>query len=42
VVEAGRVADLVAIKGDPLADVRLLEAPAVVIQGGAVVKRSAP
>jgi len=41
VVEAGRVADLVAIKGDPLADVRLLEAPAVVIQGGAVVKRSA-
>lgn len=41
VVEAGRVADLVAIKGDPLADVRLLEAPAVVIQAGAVVMRSA-
>ncbi len=41
VVEAGRVADLVALKGDPLADVRLLEAPAVVIQAGAVVMRSA-
>jgi len=39
VVEAGRVADLVAVKGDPLLDVRLLEAPAVVIQGGAIVKR---
>lgn len=42
IVEAGRYADMVAVRGDPTADVRLLEAPAVVIQGGAVVKRSAP
>lgn len=42
VVEAGRVADLVAVAGNPLSDVRVLEAPAVVIQGGAVVKRATP
>ena len=42
VVEAGRVADLVAVGGDPLRDVRVLETPAVVIQGGVVVKRAAP
>jgi imidazolonepropionase-like amidohydrolase len=42
VVEAGRYADMVAVAGDPTADVRLLEAPAVVIKGGEVVKRSAP
>ena len=41
VVEPGRYADMVAVKGDPLADVTLLEAPAVVIQGGAVVKGAA-
>ncbi|MFV8282875.1 amidohydrolase family protein, partial [Christiangramia marina] len=42
VVEAGRFADMVAVQGDPTVDVRLLEAPAVVIQGGTVVKRSLP
>ena len=42
VVEPGRYADMVAVKGDPLADVTLLEAPAVVIQGGAIVKGRAP
>jgi len=42
IVEAGRFADMVAVKGDPTVDVRLLEAPAVVIQGGTVVKGSAP
>jgi imidazolonepropionase-like amidohydrolase len=42
VLEAGRMADMVAVAGDPLADVRLLEAPAVVIQGGEIVKRNAP
>lgn len=41
VIEAGRYADMVAVKGDPTVDVRLLEAPAVVIQGGAIVKGSA-
>jgi len=41
VVEPGRYADIVAVKGDPLVDVTLLEAPAVVIQGGAIVKGGA-
>jgi imidazolonepropionase-like amidohydrolase len=38
VLEAGRWADLVAVAGDPLADVRVLETVPVVIKGGAVVK----
>jgi imidazolonepropionase-like amidohydrolase len=33
----GRFADLVAVDGDPLADIRALETPAVVIKGGRVV-----
>ncbi len=33
----GRFADLVAVEGDPLADVALVEAPVVVAKGGAVV-----
>ncbi|QYG00343.1 MULTISPECIES: amidohydrolase family protein [Massilia] len=41
VVEPGRYADMVAVKGDPLVDVTLLEAPAAVIQAGAVVKGGA-
>ncbi|MDY0976086.1 amidohydrolase family protein [Massilia sp. CFBP9012] len=41
VVEPGRYADIVAVKGDPTVDVTLLEAPAVVIQGGAIVKGGA-
>jgi imidazolonepropionase-like amidohydrolase len=32
----GRFADLVAVDGDPLADVRVLETPAVVVKGGRV------
>jgi imidazolonepropionase-like amidohydrolase len=38
VVEAGRHADLVAVKGDPLADVNVLESVAIVIKGGVVVQ----
>jgi imidazolonepropionase-like amidohydrolase len=34
----GRFADIVAVAGDPLSDVRLLESIPVVIKGGAVVK----
>ncbi len=33
----GRFADLVAVDGDPLADVTVLERPSVVIKGGRVV-----
>jgi imidazolonepropionase-like amidohydrolase len=36
-VDAGRFADLVAVAGDPLADVTTLERPVVVVKGGEVV-----
>lgn len=38
-LEPGRFADLVAVKGDPLAEIRLLEKIPVVIKGGRVVKQ---
>jgi imidazolonepropionase-like amidohydrolase len=38
VLEAGRHADLVAVRGDPTRDVSLLEAVPFVMKGGAVVK----
>ena len=38
-IAPGFLADLVAVEGDPLADVRTLERAAVVIKGGAVVAR---
>lgn len=38
VVEKGRFADLVAVKGDPLTDVTLLENPVAVVKGGVLVK----
>ena len=37
-IEAGRLADLVAVPGDPTQDVRVLEDVPVVIKGGVVVK----
>jgi imidazolonepropionase-like amidohydrolase len=37
-IAAGRYADLIAVDGDPLKDVRRLETVAVVIKGGEVVK----
>lgn len=37
-IEAGRFGDFVAVRGDPLQDIRLLEHPAAVIKGGARVK----
>ena len=41
VIEKGRYADMVAVIGDPTADVRLLENVAVVIQGSEVVRGAA-
>ena len=37
-LEPGRFADLVAVAGDPLADVRTLEEPVLVAKGGVVVR----
>ncbi len=37
-IEVGRYGDFVAVKGDPLRDIRLLEHPAAVIKGGERVK----
>jgi imidazolonepropionase-like amidohydrolase len=37
-IAPGRHADMIAVAGDPLADVRALESVAVVIKAGAVVK----
>lgn len=37
-VAVGRWGDLVAVDGDPLADVRVLEHPAAVIKGGALIR----
>ena len=38
-IAVGRYADLVAVAGDPLSDVTLLERPAAVIKGGKLVER---
>ena len=35
----GRFADLVAVRGDPLADISVLERPSLVMKGGAIVAR---
>ena len=37
-IAVGRYGDIVAVDGDPLADIRVLEHVAVVIKGGTVVK----
>ncbi len=41
IIEAGRLGDLIAVKGDPTRDVRLLENVAVVIKGGRLMKNTA-
>ena len=41
-LQAGRYADIVAVDGDPLQNIALLEKPAFVMKGGVVVKRSPP
>ena len=37
-IEKGRYADFVAVPGDPLADITLLERPVVVVKGGQVIR----
>ena len=39
---AGRYGDLIAVDGDPLADIRTLETVAIVMKGGAIVKGALP
>ena len=39
-IAVGRYGDLVAVTGDPLVNVRLLEAPEAVVKGGALMTRS--
>ncbi len=41
-LEKGRYADLIAVEGDPLADVRVLENVRFVMKGGAVVRNDLP
>ncbi|HEY4958022.1 MAG TPA: amidohydrolase family protein [Caldimonas sp.] len=41
-IAVGRYADLVAVRGDPLADVRVLQKPAFVMKGGVVVTPLTP
>jgi imidazolonepropionase-like amidohydrolase len=38
-LEAGKIADLIAVDGNPLEDVSVLENVAVVISGGVLVKQ---
>ncbi len=38
-IEAGKTADLVAVRGDPIANIRLMEEMAFVMKDGVVVRR---
>jgi imidazolonepropionase-like amidohydrolase len=40
-VEAGKFADLVAVRGDPLADITVMEHVVFVMKGGEVIKNEA-
>jgi imidazolonepropionase-like amidohydrolase len=37
-LEPGRFADLIAVEGDPLSDVRVLESVKFVMQGGVIIR----
>ena len=41
-IAAGKLADMIAVSGDPLADIRALESVGFVMKGGAVVKNELP
>ncbi len=38
-LEAGKLADIIAVPGDPLKDIQLLQGPKFVMKGGADVKQ---
>jgi imidazolonepropionase-like amidohydrolase len=41
-IEAGRFGDLIAVRGDPLADIAVLQDVAVVVKGGQLFKYTQP
>ena len=41
-LEVGKLADVIAVPGDPLADVRALERVSFVMKGGVVVRNDRP
>jgi imidazolonepropionase-like amidohydrolase len=41
-IKPGYYADLIAVDGDPLADIAVLEHPTFVMKGGAVIRRASP
>jgi imidazolonepropionase-like amidohydrolase len=41
-LQAGRYGDLIAVSGDPLADIARLQSVDAVVKGGLVFKRPAP
>jgi len=41
VLEAGHYADIIAVNGDPLADVKVLQSPVFVMKGGQVARNDA-
>jgi len=41
-IEAGKLADLIAVDGDPLSDIKTLERVKFVMKGGKVVKEFIP
>jgi imidazolonepropionase-like amidohydrolase len=40
-IQAGRFADVIAVKGDPTADIKLMQNVSFVMKGGQVYKRDA-
>jgi imidazolonepropionase-like amidohydrolase len=42
VIRPGLVADIIAVEGDPLADLSVLQRPSLVMQGGQIISRNLP
>jgi imidazolonepropionase-like amidohydrolase len=41
-VEAGKFADIIAVQGDPLSDIHVMEQVVFVLKGGAVIRNDIP